>query len=212
MARNKYPEETEAKIIEASMKLFLEKGYEQTTIQDIVNELGGLTKGAFYHHFKCKEEVMDALTTKLFYDDNPFEKVKKQKDLTGLEKIKLMLVQSFNDNSGYRQISIEAMQLLSSPNFLKVFIDDNRAIVAPMYQELIEEGIRDGSIKSGHAKLLAELFTLLTNFWMIPTIFPCTAEESWERLLIVKEITDKMGLPVLDDRMIELCRQRFKIK
>ncbi len=207
MARNKYPEETEAKILEASMKLFLEKGYEQTTIQDIVSELGGLTKGAFYHHFKSKEEVMDALTTKLFYDDNPFEKVKKQKDLTGLEKIKSMLVQSLDDNSGHRQISIEAMQLLSSPNFLKVFIDDNRDTVAPMYQELIEEGIQDGSIKSRHAKLLAELFTLLTNFWMIPTIFPCTAEESWERLLVVKDITDKMGLPVLDDRVIKLCRQ-----
>ncbi len=211
MARNKYPEETEAKILEASMKLFLEKGYEQTTIQDIVNELGGLTKGAFYHHFKSKEEVMDALTTKLFYDDNPFEKVKQRKDLTGLEKIKLMLVQSNEDSSSHRQISMEALQLLSSPNFLKIFIDDNRDTVAPMYQEIIEEGIRDGSIKTNHAKLLAELFTLLTNFWMIPTIFPGTAEESWERLLVIKEITDKMGLPFLDDDMIALCRQSLPI-
>lgn len=210
MARNKYPEETEAKILEASMKIFLEKGYEQTTIQDIVNELGGLTKGAFYHHFKSKEKVMDALTTKLFYDDNPFEKVKSRKDLTGLEKIKFMLMQSFEDNnSNHKQISMQAMQLLSSPNVLKVLIDDNRDIVAPMYQEIIEEGIRDGSIKTEHAKLLAELFTLLTNFWMIPTIFPCTADESWERLLVVKEITDKMGLPVLDDNIIDLCRQNL---
>ena len=206
MARNKYPEETEAKILDASMKLFLEKGYEQTTIQDIVNQLGGLTKGAFYHHFKSKEEVMDALTTKLFYDDNPFEKVKNQKGLTGLEKIKSMLVQSLLDNSSHRQISIEAMQLLSSPNFLKIFIDDNRDIVAPLFQELIEKGIQDGSIKSGHPKLLAELFTLLTNFWMIPTVFPCTAEEGWERLLIIKDITDKMGLPVFDDDIIDLYR------
>ncbi|OPX42972.1 HTH-type transcriptional repressor KstR2 [Ruminiclostridium hungatei] len=207
MARNKYPEETQAKILEAAMRLFLKKGYEQTTIQDIVSELGGLTKGAFYHHFKSKEEVMDALTTKLFYDDNPFEKVKRQKDLTGLEKIKSMFLQSLDDNSDHRQISIEAMQLLGSPNFLKVLIDDNRDTVAPMYQELIEEGIRDGSIKSEQAKLLAQVFVLLTNFWMIPTIYPGTAEESWQRLLFVKEITDKMGMPVLDDHIIELCRQ-----
>jgi AcrR family transcriptional regulator len=131
MARNKYPEETEAKILEASLKLFLAKGYEQTTIQDIVNELGGLTKGAFYHHFKSKEKVMDALCTKLFYDDNPFEKAKKQKDLNGLQKIKWLLSQSFVE-SNYRQISIEAMQLLESPTFLKILIADNRDIVAPM--------------------------------------------------------------------------------
>lgn len=47
MARNKYPEITEQRILDASLKLFLEKGYEHTTIQDIIDELGDLTKG-FY--------------------------------------------------------------------------------------------------------------------------------------------------------------------
>lgn len=45
MARNKYPEVTVEKILEVSQRLFLEKGYDNTTIQDIVDELGGLTKG-----------------------------------------------------------------------------------------------------------------------------------------------------------------------
>ena len=44
MARNKYPEVTVKKILEVSQRLFMEKGYDNTTIQDIVNELGGLTK------------------------------------------------------------------------------------------------------------------------------------------------------------------------
>ena len=62
MARNKYPEVTVEKILEVSQRLFMEKGYDNTTIQDIVNELGGLTKGAIYHHFKSKEEIIDALS------------------------------------------------------------------------------------------------------------------------------------------------------
>ena len=52
MPRNKYPEETVQKILDASLKLFLEKGYEETTVLDIISEMGGLTRGAFYHHFK----------------------------------------------------------------------------------------------------------------------------------------------------------------
>ena len=40
MARNKFPEETERKILEVSFRLFQEKGYDHTTIQDIVNEIG----------------------------------------------------------------------------------------------------------------------------------------------------------------------------
>ena len=59
MARNKYPEVTVEKILTAAKRLFLEKGYDNTTIQDIVDELGGLTKGAVYHHFKSKEEIME---------------------------------------------------------------------------------------------------------------------------------------------------------
>ena len=48
MSRNKYPEETVQKILDTALKLFLERGYEQTTVLDIVNELGGLTRGALY--------------------------------------------------------------------------------------------------------------------------------------------------------------------
>ena len=81
MARNKYPEVTVEKILEVSQRLFLTNGYDNTTIQDIVEELGGLTRGAIYHHFKSKEEIMDALTNKMFLEKNPFDIVKKKKKL-----------------------------------------------------------------------------------------------------------------------------------
>ena len=48
MARNKYPEETKKKILEVARELFYIKGYDNTTIQDIVDNLGGLTKGVIY--------------------------------------------------------------------------------------------------------------------------------------------------------------------
>ena len=47
----------------------------------------------------------------------------------------------------------------------------------------------------------------MTNFWSIPTIYPMTEEETWEKFLMIKEITDKLGLPVIDGEMIALCRE-----
>lgn len=47
MARNKYPEQTVELILETARRLFLEKGYEATTIQDIVDGLGGLTRAPY---------------------------------------------------------------------------------------------------------------------------------------------------------------------
>ena len=52
MARNKHPEETVHLILDVAFRLFMEKGYEHTSIQDIINHLGGLSKGAIYHHFR----------------------------------------------------------------------------------------------------------------------------------------------------------------
>lgn len=44
-------------ILETAEKLFFEKGYEQTSIQDILDELS-LSKGGFYHHFTSKEAIL----------------------------------------------------------------------------------------------------------------------------------------------------------
>ena len=60
MGRNKYPEETVTKILDAALELFCAQGYEGTSIQDIVDRLDGMTKGAVYHHFKSKEEIFNA--------------------------------------------------------------------------------------------------------------------------------------------------------
>ena len=74
MPRNKYPEETVEKILDVSLKLFLEKGYENTTVLDIVDHLGGLTRGAFYHHFKSTAVQKLVRTTLLPIDVNELRK------------------------------------------------------------------------------------------------------------------------------------------
>lgn len=119
MPRNKHPEETVQRILDTSLKLFLEKGYEETTVLDIISELGGLTRGAFYHHFKSKEEVFDVLSEKLFYDDNPFAKAKARRDLNGLEKLKFALKDSFREQTAGSKL-----------------IETNRETLAPIFQEL----------------------------------------------------------------------------
>lgn len=210
MARNKYPEETVQKILDAALQLFLEKGYEQTTVLDIVDNMGGLTRGAFYHHFKSKEEVLDAVGDKLYADSNPFDEVQKQVHLTGLEKLKYLVKYSMEDSDS-RKITMMSLQALQSPTFLKKLIDDNRDVLAPRYHEIIEEGIRDGSIQTEHPKLLSQLFTLLTNFWTVPTIFPVSEEETLEKLFFIKEITDKMGMPILDDEIFKMILSKAEV-
>ena len=201
MPRNKYPEETVKIILDAALKLFLEKGYEKTTILDIVGEMGGLTRGAFYHHFKSKEELIFALNDKLFEAIDPFEKAKKRTELNGMQKIKWAL-NAINANEEFQKFQLQMLPLFNSPTFLKKAIEENRDYAAPKLAELIEEGIRDGSIKAKYPKLTAELILLVSSIWTLPTIFPQESyEDAMQRLEMVKDITAFLGVPMIDDDM-----------
>ena len=172
MARNKYPEQTVEKILDVSQELFLEKGYEQTTIQDIVNHLEGLSKGAIYHHFKSKDEILAALEGRIYLNDNPFEKVSEETNLNGLQKLQKAI--SYNQEKQRQpknnQISKEMIPLLQNPHILAGTIESNRKYLSPQFYKLLEEGRKDGSIKTEYTKEIAELLPLL-EIWMMPSIF-----------------------------------------
>jgi len=49
-------DDTHAKILEAGMKMFLERGFERTNLRELCAE-AGVTTGSFYRHFGSKEEL-----------------------------------------------------------------------------------------------------------------------------------------------------------
>ena len=130
MARNKYPEVTEERILEAAQRLFLEKGYDNTTIQDIVDQLGGLTKGAVYHHFKSKEEILNAVSDRMFFQNNPFEAVKRRKDLNGLEKLREAARLNQSDSSRV-QLTAQMLPLKLDSRLLAELIQSNLHMLTP---------------------------------------------------------------------------------
>lgn len=208
MARNKYPEVTEERILEAAQRLFLEKGYDRTTIQDIVNELGGLTKGAVYHHFKSKAEILDKVGDQLFFQNNPFEAVKQRKDLNGLEKLREAVRLNQSDTSR-TQLTIQMLPLRKNPHLLVEMIDSNRRVLTPYVLELLEEGNRDGSLHTEYPKEIAELLPLLTSLWLMPAVFPATKAEMRRKFTFLGEMLDRIGVPLFDEGIRALVDQFF---
>ncbi len=62
---------TKSRIVSAAWKLFYSQGYDDTTIEDIV-ELSQTSKGSFYHYFSGKDELLNTLS-ELF--DNKYEEL-----------------------------------------------------------------------------------------------------------------------------------------
>ena len=208
MSRNKYPEETVERILDTAQRLFLEKGYEQTTIQDIIDNLGGLTKGAIYHHFKSKEEIIDAVSDRMFFANNPFEAVRDRKDLNGLQKLReaIRLNQSDRERTN---LTVQSIPISKNPRLLMEMINSNRKILTPYYQELLEEGNRDGSIHTEYAKEIAELMPLLTSLWMLPSVFPGAKEDMRHKFLFIGEMLEKMGVPLFDQEILQIVDEFF---
>lgn len=209
MARNKYPEVTVERILDVSQRLFLEKGYENTTIQDIVDELGGLTKGAVYHHFKSKEEIMDAVGDRMFFSNNPFEAVRSRTDLNGLQKLR-EVVRLNQSNEERVRLTAQSVPIAKSPRLLQEMIVSNRKVLTPYFLELIEEGNRDGSMHTDYPREIAELLPLLTSLWLLPSLFPASREQMKNKFAFLGEMLEKMGVPLMDDGIRTLVDRFFE--
>lgn len=151
----------------------------------------------FYRFFQSKEELMHTLGNQMFFQNNPFELIRERDDLNALQKIRSLL--ALNQSDGARnRLNMEAVSILEDPHILAAAVAENRRILTPLWLELLEEGKRDGSIRTEYAKELAELLPLI-NFWLLPSVFPATTEELHHKYQFVIEVLKQMGLPIYDD-------------
>lgn len=201
MSRNKYPEETVARILDVAMALFLEKGYEKTTIQDIVDGLDGLTKGAIYHHFKSKEEILDAALERA--DAAAFkryEEIVKDRSMTGIEKLQAMLDASAqSEQMDLAPRVVADADPVRNARLLGLMYRSIFEEVVPRYIEpIVRQGMEDGTIRTEQPREMAEVVVLLANLWVAPLFCSMTAERLEARMRFYLGMLGAMGADLSD--------------
>lgn len=209
MGRQRKSDHTVQQILETSQRLFLEKGYEQTTVQDIVDNLDGLSRGAIYHHFKSKEEIVDAVIRNMMLDGESFlsgDHGKYEDNYTALDKLKDMIIASFQQSEG-QNILWESEALLKNPKFLTNHMNACIQHIIPRVRMLIEEGNHDGSMNVEQVDEAAEMITFLLNVWCIPAIFPTSSQQLVRRFKLLQKQADSVGIPFIDDEVMDACKK-----
>ncbi|MBO8173419.1 MAG: TetR/AcrR family transcriptional regulator [Bacillaceae bacterium] len=145
-------------IMETSIRLFGEKGFTETSIQDIVDAIG-VTKGTFYYYFNSKQELLKDIH--LDY----IKAILKQQELivtdpdkdckTKMRDIIYMLIQNIRTKRQSARIFLREMRNLSGEHVEQ--IKQKRDEFRQNFQRLIEKGIEQGEFKSG---LRADMITL----------------------------------------------------
>ena len=196
----KNPEETVKNILSTALELFKSKGYEQTSVLDIVQRMG-VSRGSFYHHFKSKEEVLYALLEGR-EDREKQLAIYEDDQLSGLEKIKKLLFFGVSDDAETTQMVFIWLDLLKDPRILAEYLKECQARNIGWITDLVKAGMEDGSIKNNNPIMLGELIFLLLGFWVFPTIYdPIDLETFTEKLGLIKQTLDHLGCPLVDEEV-----------
>lgn len=203
MARNKHPEQTVQLILDTAAKLFLQKGYDKTTLQDIIDATH-LSKGAIYHHFASKEAILIAVADRMGEHNTAIlAEIRDRKGLTGAEKLREMcrsaVLLSFQGG-----IVHMLPFLIENPKFMALQMQSILEEAAPHYAlPILREGIADGSIHADYPEQLAEVLLLLSDLWLHPVLRPSTPEQVRARCDFYNQFTRQYGFELLDEDLIE---------
>jgi len=209
MARSEKAEKTYQQILEVSQKLFREQGYEQTSIQDILNELK-MSKGAVYHHFKSKKEILNAIEEETHQKNMVFMKqlVKESTGENAREKMSqvfLKYITAFN----FEEHDKERMMAHLDPHTI---VSDIKGQTEPakFLEDLLKEGICDGSIETEYPLEAMEVFFVLMGIWLNPILYPRTIDEARKRMKYLQLLMKKMGIDLFADEMVEIVLNEFE--
>ena len=202
MLKSKRSKGQREKIISVAQKLFHEKGYDNTTIQDIVDGLGGMTKGVIYHYFSSKEEIMQSVMSR--YADPPKNQLSQQEkpqEKIGLEKLREKMLTSLADTEKLIRL-FSAKALMKSPRIIgEVYLACLKR--SSQVQVFIDEGIKDGSIVTEYPEELAEFISLIVDMGFVLNFPRCSRDEFERRVLFLKNMFQRIDVPLFTDEMLE---------
>lgn len=147
--------ETKQKIFSTALVLFDQKGYDNVTINDICHQIG-LTKGAFYHHFNSKSDI---LIMKYKFNESSllkyYHSISSELPLQKLDKI-------INRFINYPKLtSLEEMKSsfkVQIDSHYQEFVGGDSAVQKSILIKIIEEGQATGDIRDDlTAELLADI-------------------------------------------------------
>lgn len=202
---------TVTEILDAAQALFIEKGYEKTTIQDIVNQLDGLSRGAIYHHFASKEMIVDEVMKRLVPSNQFLMEIRERKGLTGLERIQALLLDSMFDSelgNSFLQLS----SLLANPKFFLIHMRYTNEILAPEVASYIAMGNDDGSLNVAYGEQVAEIVIFILKTWYTDALYPTTIETFWQKLQASQNMLQALGLDILSDKVMTNIKAEIAAK
>lgn len=201
-------DERRNEILDTAEKLFHIKGYENCTVNDILKEIG-IAKGTFYHYFRFKEEVLDAVVSR--YTDIVMSKaneVLKVDSISSEEKLMrvfmAMRITSEVDGDVLNSIHKSENVLLHQKTLSSIV-----TAMAPILVKVIEEGIEKKVWSCRYPLQYMQIFLASSLTLIDEGIFELNADSQMKIMPALISILEKM-LDVNEDSFMKLLTEYWQ--
>lgn len=149
-----------SEILNSARKLFFQRGYEQTTVNDVIND-AAVSKGGFYHHFKAKEDLLEALAAHLAEESiERFRDVLDKPGLDALARLNAFFARGRAIKKQDARSLAATFQPLLDPQHTLLYHRIYAAmapVMAPLLARIIEQGKRERLFKVVNTLATAEI-------------------------------------------------------
>ncbi|MFA5358936.1 MAG: TetR/AcrR family transcriptional regulator [Patescibacteria group bacterium] len=148
---------TRDELLNIAEKSFVKKGYNQTSINDIV-KIVKVSKGGFYHHFSSKEELLSGILDRhLIGLKKSIQQIVDDKKINGAEKLKLYFYQSWDFMRPKRMLFIDLFYNTRDP-----FINDElcakiKKNLVPLFIKIVEQAAKEDALDCPYPAETVEL-------------------------------------------------------
>jgi len=162
----KAPAVRRAELVDTAQGLFLTRGYEATTINDVISATG-LSKGAFYHHFRSKEDLLEAITDRFARESvGLIATLQTDAQLDARKRLNLLLALGREwKREHIGELKAMFTTLLDPRNAVLYhrIIDAVAAVLAPALAKIIADGEAEGVFDAGDPRVAADTLLWLSN-------------------------------------------------
>ncbi|HEX3077923.1 MAG TPA: TetR/AcrR family transcriptional regulator [Lachnospiraceae bacterium] len=192
-------------ILDVAERLFGTKGYDKSTINDIL-EAVGIAKGTFYYYFKSKEEVLDAIIERV--TDIVIKKAEVVSTNTELSPI-MKLLNTILSMRVESEVDDSLMEELHKPENALMHQKSLNSIVTritPVLTKIVEEGVSQGIFRSDFPTQYMMIFLTSSITLLDGGIFQVQQEEQQMILRALISLLEKM-LGVEDELFWNIAKQ-----
>ena len=177
----KEAEERKNEILDAAEKLFGAKGFDHTSTNDILNEIG-IARGTLYYHFKSKEDILDAIIERITRQlIAKATDIVQKKEIPVLQRL-TMTIMTLNVNN---ELGLEVMQQVHKPQNALMHQKMQETLLSgvnPLITGLIEEGIQQDIFRTDYPAEAVEM-TMLYSSTAFDSMTVYTEEERQRKIV-----------------------------